>query len=94
MRQEKPYSCFTFQPASFLFLYLVKHFLNDSTFVNYILLVRKTFCVDIDPRPQCFLKFSCYLHISPSLSPVYLIALLDGLQKFLQAASSLLLTYM
>lgn len=47
MRQEKPYSCSTFQPASFLFLYLVKQFLNDSTFVNYTLLVRKTFCVDI-----------------------------------------------
>lgn len=47
MRQEKPYSCFTFHPASFLFLILVKPFLNDSTFVKYTLLVRKTFCVDI-----------------------------------------------
>lgn len=83
MRQEKPYSCFTFQPASFLFLYLVKHFLNDSTFVNYTLLVRKTFCVDIDPRPQCFLKFSCYLHISVSFP-----SLLDGVALWPPKVSS------
>lgn len=69
--QEKPYSYFTFQPASFPFLYLVKHFFNDSTFVSYTLLVRKTFVfVHVDTSVSWSLPTA-----SMSLFPAYLVAL-------------------